>query len=224
MKARQLLMPVLTAVVYLAVMTAVESVLQPGYLVKSIIKLLLTAVLIAIACLIGRCKPQEAVFFHRMKPARALFILMGVMFLGVFLGFRLFAGFLDLTQIRESLMAKEHLTKENCLFVFAYIAIVNSFLEEAFFRGFLGHAFPERMRKPWGILFSALVFALYHIGIMNSWMNLGMLVLLTAGLAAVGAALQMICDRYDSIAASWLAHGCANLAINAIGWVLIWYY
>lgn len=223
MKIRQLLLPLLAAAGYLTVMTLVESVVQPGYLVKSLIKLLLTAVLIGIACGVTHRAPQEVIFLHRMKPARTLLILMGVMFAGVFLGFLLLRNFMDLSLIRERLMAKEHLTKENCLFVFGYIAIVNSFLEEAFFRGFLGHALPEQIPDPWRIAFASLMFALYHIGIMGSWVNLGMLVLLTAGLAAVGAVMQLICDRFDSIKASWLVHGCANLAINVIGVYLIWF-
>lgn len=223
MKIRQLLLPLLAAAGYLTVMTLVESVLQPGYLVKSLIKLLLTAVLIGIACGVTHRAPQEVIFLRRMKPAKTLLILMGVMFAGVFLGFLLLRNFLDLSLIRERLMAKEHLTKENCLFVFGYIAIVNSFLEEAFFRGFLGHALPEQIPDPWRIAFASLMFALYHIGIMGSWVNLGMLVLLTAGLAAVGAVMQLICDRFDSIKASWLVHGCANLAINVIGVYLIWF-
>lgn len=118
-----------------------------------------------------------------------------------------------MTLIRERLMAKEGLTRQNCLLVFAYIILVNSFLEEAFFRGFLGHSLP----KPRGIAFGSLAFAVYHIGILDSWMNAGLLLLMTAGLVAVGAVLQCICDRYDSLAASWIVHGCANLAINAIG-------
>lgn len=222
MKARQVILPVLAALVYIAVMLLVEKFLQPGYLVKSLIKLTLTAALIGGDCAIGGRGLKETLFLHRMKPAKSLYWLMAAMFAGVFLGFLLLRGHLDLGLIRERLMAKEGLTKGNCLLVFAYIIAVNSFLEEAFFRGFLGHALPDRLRKPWGIAFAALSFAVYHIGILDSWMDPGMLLLMTAGLAAVGAVLQWICDRFGSVKASWLVHACANLAINTIGVVVIW--
>ena len=210
-------LPVLSAAVYLLVMALVEQLWQLGYLLKSLVKVTLTVILIGMACAVQKKPPQEVIFFRRMKPAKTLFLVMGVMFAGVFLGFLLLRGGLDLNLIRERLMAKEGLTRQNCLFVFAYIILVNSFLEEAFFRGFLGHALPE----PWGIVFGSLAFAVYHIGILDTWVNFGMLVLMTVGLAAVGAALQMICDRFDSLKASWLVHGCANLAINAIGCYVI---
>lgn len=216
--AKQILLPAAAAVIYVAAMTAVEQVWQPGYLFKSLVKLSLTVLLIGLVCLLTKRKPQEVIFFRPTKPAKTLHFLMAAMFVGVFLGFLLLRGQLDLSLIRERLMAKEGLTKGNCLFVFAYIILVNSFLEEAFFRGFLGHAFP----KPWGIVCGSIAFAVYHIGIMDSWMHPGMLALLTAGLAGVGAVLQLICDRFDSVKASWLVHGCANLAINTIGFMLIW--
>ncbi len=212
-KIKPFLLPVLSAAVYLGVMAFVETVWMPGYLFKSLVKLLLTAGLVGLACAVQKKAPQEVIFLRRMKPAKTLFLVMGIMFAGVFLGFLLLKSQLDLTLIRDRLAAKEGLTKQNCLFVFGYIIVVNSFLEEAFFRGFLGHALP----KPWGIGFAAIAFAVYHIGILDSWVNPAILVLMTAGLAAVGAVLQLICDHFDSLKASWLVHGCANLAINAIG-------
>lgn len=222
MKVRQIVLPITAAVLYIAVMLLVEQYLQPAYFIKSLIKLALTAALIGGACAIEGRGLAETLFWRPMKPAKGLFLLMAAMFAGVLLGFFLLRGQLDLGLIRERLMAKEGLTKGNCLFVFAYIIAVNSFLEEAFFRGFLGHAFPEKLQRPWGILFAALSFAVYHIGILDSWMNAGMLLLMTAGLAAVGAVLQIICDRFGSVRASWLVHACANLAINAIGFMVIW--
>jgi membrane protease YdiL (CAAX protease family) len=212
-KIKPFLLPVLSAAVYLAVMALVETVWMPGYLLKSIVKIMLTAVLVGIACAVQKKSPQEVIFLRQMKPAKTLFLVMGIMFAGVFLGFLLLKSQLDLTLIRDRLAEKEGLTKQNCLFVFGYIIVVNSFLEEAFFRGFLGHSLP----KPWGIGLAAVAFAVYHIGILDTWVSPVLLVLMTAGLAAVGAVLQLICDHYDSLKASWLVHGCANLAINTIG-------
>lgn len=121
-------------------------------------------------------------------------------------------------------MTKERLTKENCLFVFSYIALVNSFLEEALFRGCLYHAFTERNVKMPGLVFSSSAFAAYHIGIVDTWLDPWMLALCIAGLMAAGFFLQLVCERYDSVKASWLVHGCANLAIDALGVVVIFFY
>ena len=82
-----------------------------------------------------------------MKPAKALYLLIAATLAVLALTFLLTRNYLDLASIRRNLMTKERLTKENCLFVFAYIATVNSFLEEAFFRGCLYHAFAEGGEK-----------------------------------------------------------------------------
>ena len=89
-------------------------------------------------------------------------------FVGMTAAFFIFKRFIDLDGIRESLIAKENLTKSNCLFVFAYIILCNSFLEESFFRGFLSGIFPNKLV---GTIVSAAVFSVYHIGIFVTWFN-----------------------------------------------------
>ena len=59
------------------------------------------------------------------------------------------------------------------------------------------------------------------IGIRNLKIRTLYLVKYTA-LALIGSVLQYISERYDSIAASWLIHGCANLAINTVGFMLVY--
>ena len=81
-----------------------------------------------------------------------------------------------------------------------------------------------RRRKIAGLAFSSCAFAAYHIGIVDGWLNPGILALCVAGLTAAGVFLQLVCERYDSVKASWLVHGCANLAIDALGVVLIFFY
>lgn len=219
---QKIITAIISALFFIGVMYLTEQVLKPGYLIKSLIKLSTVALILASSAAIFRKNLKELIFFRKMKPAKNLYLFMTIVFFGVILIFLLVRNQLDLLSIKQNLVAKEQLTKQNCLFVFAYIAVINSFLEEALFRGFLCHLFDESPKI--GILFSALSFSVYHLGIIDNWLNPVILIVCMIGLFAVGIFLQAISQHYDSIKASWLVHGCANLAINAIGFILIWFY
>ena len=224
MKCRNILIPVLAAVIFLAGMLLTEQLLAPPYLIKSLIKLLLTVTLIGTGTALSKVSLKESIRFRPMQNAGKLIVIMIAVIPAVLLGFWLLRGFLVPQAIRENLMRKEQLTKENCLFVFAYIALVNSFLEESFFRGFLTEGFRRAEMPKAGRICSALAFAVYHLGIVDSWLSLPMLLVCIAALFGAALFLQAICDHYDSVKASWLVHGCANLAINAVGILLIFRY
>ncbi len=214
----------LSAIIFIVCMTLTEQLFAPPYFIKSVIKLLLTLTLIGIGTALSQIGLRESVRLRKMQKAGKLIVFMIAVIPTVLLGFMLLRGFLDLPTIRQNLMQKEQLTKENCLYVFAYIALVNSFLEEAFFRGFLTEAFRRADMQKSGTLLSALAFAVYHLGIVDSWLSVPMLLLCMAALFGAALFLQAICDHYESVKASWLVHGCANLAINAVGILLIFRY
>ena len=69
-RVKPFLLPVLSAAVYLGVMALVETVWMPGYLLKSIVKIMLTAGLVGISCAVQKKSPQEVIFLRRMKAQR----------------------------------------------------------------------------------------------------------------------------------------------------------
>lgn len=209
---------IVLAIAAIAAVFVTEQYFKPAYAAKSAVKLCCFAGAIVAYSVISHRKLSDVINLHKLKNARALIVSALFCFVGIGIAFTLFKNQIDLAAIRQSLMSKENLTKENCLFVFAYIILVNSFLEESFFRGFLSHLFTD---KKLGYVISAVLFALYHIGIVAGWFNPLVFVVSIAGLAVVALFLQWLSDRYETIAASWLAHGCANLAINIIGALLI---
>ena len=224
MKIGKKVFATLAALVFVALMGFVEQALAPAYWLKSLLKASAILLILGTYASAYRTSWRETVYFRKMKPAKALYLLIAATLAVLALAFLLTRNYLDLAAIRRNLMTKERLTKENCLFVFGYIATVNSFLEEAFFRGCLYHAFTEGGGKIAGLAFSSCAFAAYHIGIVDGWLNPGILALCVVGLTVAGVFLQLVCERYDSVKASWLVHGCANLAIDALGVVLIFFY
>lgn len=222
MVKKKILFGIVSAVLFLIVMTFTEKILQPNYFVKSLIKISVIALIFFSYSSIFKQNLKESIFFRKMKPAKNLYFFMAVVFSGILLIFFMIRNYLDLPSIRQNLVSKEQLSKQNCLFIFSYIAIVNSFLEESLFRGLFSHLFEKHQN--YGILFSALMFSIYHLGIIDSWLNPAILIFCMIGLFLAGIFLQWICNHYDSVKASWLVHGCANLAIDTIGVILIFFY
>ncbi len=196
-----------------AAMALVETVLQPGYFLKSVIKITLFA---GAALGYQRRFPGElgACFSPRgLLPAVGL----GAGIFAVILGaFFLFRPWLDLDAIGANLLGKEGVSRENFLYVALYISLCNSLLEELLFRG-LGFALLRReVGDRFAGVFSAGMFALYHVAILDGWMNWWLFGLCMAGLFLGGLIFNFL-DRRGSILPSWLAHGAANLAINTVG-------
>ena len=70
------------------------------------------------------------------------------------------------------------------------------------------------------VAFSAIVFALYHVSILQGWFSPLLYALAMAGLAAGGLLFNFLDSRVQSILPSYLVHMAANLAINTIGLIL----
>ncbi len=103
----------------------------------------------------------------------------------------------------------------------AYICIINSLLEEFFFRGFAFLMLSRFAGSKIAYLFSAGLFSLYHIAIMQNWFSPLVFALLLAGLFFSGFIFNWLSQRYQNIYAPWIVHICSNLAINTVGLVLI---
>ena len=192
-------------------MAFVEAVLQPGYAVKSAIKLLLFTCTFFPLCDVRGFLRQEGL---------VLGLLLGCgIFAVILLVFFLFRPFLDLDAIAAGLMGKEGISRENFLWVALYISIVNSLLEELLFRG-LGYL-ELRRHAPEGfaMIFSAAAFAAYHVAILDGWFTWWVYGLCMLGLFLGGLIFSFL-DRNGSLLPSWLAHAGANLAINTVGLIM----
>ena len=195
----------LAVILACGVMALVETVIQPGYLVKSAVKLtLFLGTVLAF-------RPRGLLDREGLKMGLWLGGGIYLLLLGAFF---LFRPFIDLNAIADGLLGKEGVDRENFIWVALYISLVNSFLEELLFRGL---AFLElRRHTRCAGVFSAGAFALYHIGILDGWFSPWIYGLCMAGLFTGGLIFNWL-DRKGSILPSWLAHAAANLAINTIG-------
>lgn len=217
-KQKEFMLGALLALLAVAVVFVTEQVLKPEYALKSTIKVLSFMGVIGLYCALFRKKFTDVIGLHKIGNGKPLLCYMLCFFVGTMAAFLIFKDFLDLPGIRQSLMSKENLTKDNCIFVFLYIIFCNSFLEESFFRGFFSGLFSD---KRLGGIISAVLFSFYHIGIFITWFSPFIFLLCLIGLAAVGLFLQWLSEKYESILASYITHACANVAIDVIGVLLI---
>lgn len=200
------------------IMFWVETSLQPGYFGKSIIKLCLFAMLPIFYCWYHR--PKISLRFCKIPQGKPLLycLLWGVGVYGLLIGaYFLFASFIDLPHIAALLQDNLAVNKRNFIFVAIYISVMNSFLEEFFFRGMAYFPLIRAWGKKYAALFSAAAFSLYHVAILLGWFPIWMFLLMLLGLLIAGLFFLWLDEQYDTILCSWLVHGCANLAINTIG-------
>ena len=130
---------IISAVIAVAVMCAVESILQPGYVWKSVVKITMFFGSVVLFYLLYKDEKIKEHFKIKNKKAFAVCVVIALLTIGVILGaYALIQDYVNPEQIKDSLLNKEKVSVDNFLYVALYISAVNSFLEEIFFRGVKG--------------------------------------------------------------------------------------
>ena len=210
----------IAAVFCCTVMAVVDGIIQPGYVVKSAVKVVL---FLLVPLALGTvCKLSLA---ETLRPDKAALLAggcLGLATFGVVMGaYALLGSYIDLSAVPEALAQNGGITRDNFLFVALYIALCNSLLEEFFFRSFAFMGLLKTGAKAFAYLFSAAAFAAYHAGMLIGMISVGLFVLALAALFACGLLFNFLDARRERIWVSWLVHMGANLAINTVGMNLL---
>lgn len=221
MKQKNILILILTALLCCGAMTLVDGVLQPGYVIKSGIKIVLFLLLPLMLSGFHRELAALSLFRFQKRGFAVAFVLGIGLYVLILGGYFLLRNWIDFSGIAGNLSENAGITKDNFLYVSLYISFANSLLEEFFFRGFLFTNLKKHNCRLFAYLFSALAFALYHTGMMIGWFDFRIVALAIAGLAAGGMIFNWLNEKMDTIYVSWLVHMFANFAINTIGFMLL---
>ncbi len=220
MNKRKLFPVIAVSLISCGIMAYVDGILQPGYAVKSAIKIGVFFLL----PLILSVSDRSIHFLQLLRPKKRGFLTalcLGIGIYALILGaYFLIRPYFDFSSIADSLTSTAGVTKENFLFVSLYISFINSFLEEFFFRGFL-YTNLKGSSKTIPSLFSATLFSLYHVAMMIGWFSPFLFALVMAGLLAGGIIFNWLNEKTGTIYCSWLTHMFANFAINTIGFILL---
>ncbi|MBE5886251.1 MAG: CPBP family intramembrane metalloprotease [Lachnospiraceae bacterium] len=217
-KTKKLLTIIISAIIAVAVMCTVESILQPGYVWKSAVKITMFFGSVVLFYLLYRDEKLKNHFKIKNKKAFAVSSVIALLTIGVIIGAcALIQDYVDPAQIKDSLLNKEKVSVDNFLYVALYISAVNSFLEEIFFRGLLFLQVKKLGYRKLAYNLSAFFFAVYHIGIVSGWFNIWVFLLVIFLLYVAGVILNFAAEKCDSFLGSWVIHIAANIGINAIG-------
>jgi membrane protease YdiL (CAAX protease family) len=212
-----------TGLLACGILYGVEQGLHVNYLVQSLVKIALFLGLPLCFYLADRRGRQMQVNRQLQPSGRGwgYALLLGLMsFAAVLAAYFLLKSWIDFAHIVEDLQERLKVTQRNYLLIGAYVVLVNSFLEEVFFRGFL---FARLYQRGYGIqayLFSSILFALYHVSIFRTWFSGPLMALALTGLTLGGLIFCWLNRKTLKIHLSWTAHIFADLAIIWIGYTL----
>ena len=108
------------------------------------------------------------------------------------------------------------ITPANFIFVFIYIVLINAALEELFFRGFIFTGLHKAGFKLYAHVFSALLFSVYHVTILDSALSIGMFLFCVFGLFVSGLIFNFFVLKCKNILGALIVHISANFALNLI--------
>ncbi len=213
-------LPVGLVIIACGLMAVVDGIWQPGYFIKSGIKLCLF-LLLPIAYARANREADLISLFLPQKKGFALALGAGIAVYGVVLGaYLLLKDVFDFSALTGSLTAATGVNKGNFLWVALYISFANSLLEEFFFRGFAFLILRRVCSEKFAFFFSAAAFSVYHAAMMIGWFSWYVFALALVGLFAGGLIFNLFDRKDGNIYLSWLIHMFANFATNTIGFLL----
>lgn len=202
--------------------TLIDAFVHPNYFLKIPIKILF---FLALPMLFFLCHKEIFREFKRnfvfKKSGILKALLLGVGVYAVILGgYFLTRNVIDFSNVTATLTEDMGITAGNFIYVSLYISLMNSFLEEFFFRGFGFMTLKQYTGRKTAYIFSSTLFAIYHIGMLVGMFDVGALLLLLFGLIVGGCIFNYLNELHDNIYPSWFVHMFANFAINTVGFIL----
>ena len=213
---------ILSVLLFSLAVTFIDAVVRPPYFSKIPIKILFFLALPMLFFAFWREEWSEfKALFRFHKKGLLISLLLGIIIFGVILGgYFALRGVIDFSGVTSSLTEGMGITADNFIWVAIYISIMNSFLEEFFFRGFGFITLKKYVNVRFAYFFSPVLFAIYHVGMLVGMFHPAVLALLMFGLIVGGLIFNALNDKLGNIYPSWFVHMAANFAINTIGFIL----
>lgn len=216
---------IVTSIFLLSILASLIDIICPNYFVKILIKILLFLVFPSIFFILNKNdlnKFKQIFIFDKNKIIKPL--LLGItVYIVILLSYFFTKNIIDFSNVTSNLTNGMGITANNFIYVSLYIAFMNSFLEEFFFRGYGFIILKKYTTRKFAYIFSPLIFAIYHIGMLNDifrQFSISILLLIFLGLIIGGYIFNYLNEADENIYSSWFVHMFANFAINTIGLIL----
>jgi len=209
---------VIFTIIFVSILYYVDATLKLDYLSKVLIKLGLLIISFILGKKIGLdygfLKPKKT------KAYKKGLIVSVIAFLSIILGFLIIKDFLNYQVMINEFQNKYELTGIKFFIASIYLVVVNAFLEEYFFRGYI---FFNLTNKYFAYIFSSLAFSVYHLSNFKNWFKSDALVIVPVlGLFISGILFNYLDSKSKDIYNSYIPHFFADLAIVIIGYLIIY--
>ena len=212
----------ISVLIFSLAITLIDAFVQPNYFIKIPIKIIFFLALPMMFFVKHKEEFEEfkkLFVFKKSGIIKALILGVGV-YAVILLGFLFTRNIIDYSNVTSSLTEGMGITAENFIYVSLYISLMNSFLEEFFFRGYGFITLKKYIYRRTAYIFSSYIFAVYHVGMLIGMFHFGALAILLLGLIAGGCIFNYLNELNDNIYPSWFVHMFANFAINTVGFIL----
>jgi len=206
---------VMMSIMFVGILFYVEQVLMIPYLLKTMLKI---PMFIGFPFIIKRFILKEKMKFYINGKNLKVILLWSILVASVItVVFIITKGFIDTVLIATDFEERMKITKTMFIFAGLYTIIGNSFIEEYFFRGFIFQSLYNKGLYKVSYILSALLFAIYHVGIFMTWFSLPIMFLVLFGLFVGGLIFSYFVKKTNSVLASYIIHMSADIAIIIIG-------
>lgn len=204
-----------------AVMAFTETVIEPVYLVKSAIKVVVFLLFPLLFAKIAGIKLSGRSFTLSIKSIVRLLALGCFIFAVVIGAYAFTKNAFDYSLLVASLSADQKVDSGSFIWIAFYISFCNSFLEEFLFRFLSFIELSKYTGKKFAYLFSSVLFAVYHIAMIGTSFPLLLLLLALTGLTVGGFIFDFVDEKNNTLYNSWIIHMFADFAIMTVWYVYI---
>lgn len=206
---------ILYSFITIALLYFVDQIIQVNYLLKVSLKLLLMGGVFFINQHLKTNMTKNFFTVKKIKTYKIGLFLSILSFISIFIGFLISRSFIDFSTLRQDFFVKYELTGIKFIIASIYLVLVNSFLEEYFFRGFI---FYNLNNKYIAHITSSTFFAVYHLANFINWFEHKIFLLFPlTGLIVGGIIFNLLIEKSKDLYNAWLVHLTADVAIVIIG-------
>lgn len=200
----------------------VDAIIKPNYVIKSIVKIVFYLAVPLLYFVINKDELQDfkKMFYPNKKDLIKTLLLSISVYTTIVIGYFLVRNFIDFSNVTDNLTYNMGITLDNFLYVTLYISFINSFLEEFFYRGYAFITLKKHINRKFAYIFSATLFAFYHVGMMLESFYFPDLILAVIGLFFGGCLFNYLNEKSNNIYPSWIVHMFTNFGLNTVGFIL----
>ena len=217
---KSILMITLIVVICIA-MAIIETLIEPAYFVKSVLKIVFFLFLPLVFMKLQKQRVFADTFSLNKKRILKLLGLGLIIYVIIMAAFFITKGVFNYSSLVNSLSADQKVSQNSFILIALYISFCNSLLEEFLFRFVAFIKLSEYTTKNIAYIFSSCMFALYHIAMIGSSFPVPLLLLALVGLAVGGGIFNYVDHKSRNIYNSWIIHMFADFAIMTIWYIHI---